>query len=104
DSVAVGADDLAAGTGAEGHVGGHADRVLDEADAAVAHQEVGAAGVGAAVAGDVSLQVGAGEDLRDRSLQVDLYGRAAEGLVHAVGAVDAVRAELPDRLAACDTL
>ena len=45
ESIAVGADHLAVGPRAEGPVGRHVDRVLDELDAAVGEREVGAAGV-----------------------------------------------------------
>src|SRR5215831_876626 len=44
-SEAVGADDLAVGPGAQGPPGRLVDRVLGEPDAAVAHQDVHAAGV-----------------------------------------------------------
>ena len=44
-SVRVGGDDLAHRPGAQGLVGGHARRALDELDRAVAHGEVAAAGV-----------------------------------------------------------
>ena len=44
-SIAVGADDLAVGPGAEGPVGLHVDRILDELDAPVPEREVAAAGV-----------------------------------------------------------
>ena len=44
-SVGVGADDLTAGSAAQGTVGDHVDAVLEETDRAVAEREVGAAGV-----------------------------------------------------------
>src|SRR5262245_23720631 len=91
------ADDLAAGAGTGGSGNRGVDGVADEADGAVTEEEVGAAGVPAAEAGDVGLLVG----VADVPLGVvHLDAGRAERLVHAELAVDAVGAELPDGLAA----
>src|SRR5262245_21666150 len=47
-SVRVGAEDLAAGAGAEAPPDGQGDRILDEPDRAVTHHHVQSAGMGAA--------------------------------------------------------
>ena len=102
--VAIGADDFAAGAGAEGLEDVEIDGFLDEANAAVTHKEVGSAGVGAAEGSDVRLEFRSGENVGARGLKVDLHGGAAERFVHAVLAVDAVRTELPDGFSAGNTL